>query len=163
MPATPSDIERLYRGRYASYWRGVAALLGGAEGAHDVVQEAFAQALRDCRQFKGRGSLAGWVWAIALRVALKARWNGQADEVVEQLPESAEAPFSDRDPVLAEALRQLSPRRRLVIFLRYYADLSYSEIASLCGISEGTVAATLSQARIELLEALPKEGITSGR
>lgn len=163
MTATPSDIERLYRGRYASYWRGVTALLGSAEGAQDVVQEAFAQALRDCRQFEGRGSLGGWVWAIALRVALKARRNGEAEEAVGELPEAAEAPFSERDPLLAEALRQLPPRRRLVIFLRYFADLSYSEIASLCDIDEGTVAATLSQARVELLEAFPKEGVTSGR
>jgi DNA-directed RNA polymerase specialized sigma24 family protein len=41
-----------------------------------------------------------------------------------------------------------------VVFLRYFADLSYAEIARLCGIEEGTVAATLAQAHAELKLAL---------
>jgi DNA-directed RNA polymerase specialized sigma24 family protein len=40
-----------------------------------------------------------------------------------------------------------------MIFLRYYADLSYAQIAEACGVSEGTVAATLAHARDDLLEA----------
>jgi RNA polymerase sigma-70 factor (ECF subfamily) len=63
-------------------------------------------------------------------------------------------PGTDRDPELAEAVRQLPPRRRLVVYLRYFADLPYAEIASLLDISEGTVAATLSQAHAELLDQL---------
>ena len=48
----------------------------------------------------------------------------------------------------------LPERQRLAVFLRYFADLPYAEIASLLDISEGTVAATLSQAHAELLEQL---------
>jgi RNA polymerase sigma factor (sigma-70 family) len=51
-------------------------------------------------------------------------------------------------------VRELAPRRRLVVFLRYFADLPYREIAALAGISEGTVAATLSQARAALADSL---------
>src|SRR6266540_2542656 len=51
-------------------------------------------------------------------------------------------------------------RKRFVVFLRYFADLSYPEIADVVGISEGTVAATLHQARVALHEALT-EGVTS--
>jgi RNA polymerase sigma-70 factor (ECF subfamily) len=61
------------------------------------------------------------------------------------------------DPELADALRRLPARRRLVFFLRYFADLTYEEIATVCGISEGTVAASLAQARTELAEALRSE------
>ena len=64
------------------------------------------------------------------------------------------------DPVLSAALRALPPRRRLVVFLRYFADLSYPEIADVLGISEGTVAATLHKARAALRNALT-EGVTS--
>jgi DNA-directed RNA polymerase specialized sigma24 family protein len=45
-----------------------------------------------------------------------------------------------------------------MVFLRYYADLSYSEIAEACGVSEGTVAAALAQARQALVLALNTEG-----
>jgi RNA polymerase sigma factor (sigma-70 family) len=95
------------------------------------------------------------VWTIALRVAFeRGRRSGEIllEEVDPQLIES------EHDPNLAEALSRLPPRKRLVVFLRYFADLSYSEIAEVAGISEGTVAATLNQARAALLEQLSVEG-----
>jgi RNA polymerase sigma-70 factor (ECF subfamily) len=58
---------------------------------------------------------------------------------------------------LVAALGALSPQRRLVVFLHYYADFSYAEIAQAVGISEGTVGATLTKARELLREALETE------
>ena len=74
----------------------------------------------------------------------------------------AALPEPDRDPVLAEALRSLPPKRRLIVFLRYFADLSYAQIAELCAVSEGTVGATLAQARAALEEQL-REEVLRGR
>ena len=65
----------------------------------------------------------------------------------------------ERSPPLAAALATLSPRRRLIVFLRYYADFSYAEIAAACDVTEGTVAATLAQARAALAEVLETEGV----
>ena len=62
--------------------------------------------------------------------------------------------FESRDPALAAAVRKLPPQRRVAIFLRYFADLSYAEIGEVLGITEGTVAATLSQARHQLASEL---------
>jgi RNA polymerase sigma factor (sigma-70 family) len=58
---------------------------------------------------------------------------------------------------MADALKRLPPQRRLIVFLRYFADLSYAEIASLCELSQGTVAATLAHARADLLKDLERE------
>src|SRR6478672_6923561 len=153
MPATVEAIEELYRSRYASYRGGVAALTG-YDAARDVVQEAFAQALRDRKDYRGEGSLAAWVWQIAFRTALRTRTKGGRELTLDELVEAAPVPRAERDPELAEAVRRLAPRRRLVVYLRYFADLPYGEIASLLDISEGTVAATLSQAHAELLDQL---------
>ena len=65
--------------------------------------------------------------------------------------------ISENHSGLAEAVAALPPRRRLIVFLHYFADLAYPEIAKLCGVSDGTVAATLAQARAELYELLDKE------
>lgn len=157
MAASEEAIEELYRSRYASFRGGVAALLGGHEAARDVVQEAFAQALRDRQQYRGEGSLAAWVWQIAFRIALRSRSNGQRELALDELVGAARLPSPERDPLLAEALKRLPARRRLIVFLRYFADLSYSEIASLCEISEGTVAATLAHARADLLRDIEQE------
>lgn len=153
MPATVEAIEELYRSRYATYRGGVAALTG-YDAARDVVQEAFAQALRDRHSYRGDGSLAAWVWRIAFRAALRSRSGGERELTLDELVDAAPVPRAERDPALAEAVRALAPRRRLVVYLRYFADLPYGEIASLLDISEGTVAATLSQAHAELLEQL---------
>ena len=70
---------------------------------------------------------------------------------------SRRSPEPERDPELAEAVKKLPPRRRLIVFLRYFADLSYDEIADICGISEGTVGAALAHARSALAEQLATE------
>lgn len=159
MPATEDDIEELYRSRYASYRAGATILTGSPEMARDVVQAAFAQALQTRQQYRGDGPLAAWVWRIAFRIALQARQASDRELTFAEVVEHTPLPSAERDPALAEALQQLPPRRRMVVFLRYFADLSYAEIAWLCEITEGAVAATLSQAHDALRQALPKEGV----
>jgi RNA polymerase sigma-70 factor (sigma-E family) len=53
--------------------------------------------------------------------------------------------LEERDRTLA-ALRQLPPRQRAVIVLRYYEDLSEAEIARVLGCSPGTVKSQASRA-----------------
>jgi RNA polymerase sigma-70 factor (ECF subfamily) len=155
MPATTAQLESLYRERYRRFRDVLAGVVGSHETAREVVQEAFARALRDRKKFRGEASLESWVWRIALNQAFRARRDlkqGWDDDV--------ELPVEDRhsDYDVRAAVSALPPRRRLIVFLRYYADLSYEEIASVCGVSEGTVAATLAQARDELVEHLTPEG-----
>jgi RNA polymerase sigma factor (sigma-70 family) len=149
-------IERLYRERYAGFRDALATVTGSRESARDAVQEAFARALRDRRRLRDESSLAAWVWKIALRVALQSTRRERPLEGEDVGDPGLVEPA--RDPELAGALRTLAPRRRLIVFLRYFADLSYAEIAEACGVSEGTVAATLAQAHAALLALLDPEG-----
>ena len=151
MGGLDSDLEDLYRRRHGAFQVMLASVTGGVESARDVVQEAFAQALRDQDGFRGEGSIEGWVWRIALRIAIGSK--GARELAVDELPEVTFVDES-RDPTLALAVRGLPPQRRMAIFLRYFADLSYAEIGEVLGVAEGTVAATLSQARRQLGAAL---------
>ncbi len=148
-------IEDLYRRRYGRFHGVLSTISGSYESGHDAVQEAFARALAKRSEFRGEGSLEGWIWQIAVRTALEARTGKEVVSMNGALDPALVDP--QRDPLLAAALRGLSPRRRLMIFLRYFADLSYAQIATACGVTEGTVAATLAQARDELLGALAEE------
>ncbi len=67
------------------------------------------------------------------------------------------------DPELRDALRALPPRRRLIFFLRYFADMSYREIAAVCEISEGTVAASIAQSRASIAETLESTDLAESR
>ncbi len=149
-------IERLYHARYAAFTRAAAVLLSDEEAARDAVQDGFARAFAARQQFRG-GSLEAWVWKIVLRKAIDSRDRRRAEPLEETL--DATLIQSEDDPALASAVRALSPRRRLIVFLRYFADLAYAEIADLCGVTEGTIAATLAQAHAELREALELEGV----
>jgi RNA polymerase sigma factor (sigma-70 family) len=65
------------------------------------------------------------------------------------------APGDDpRRELVRAAVEQLPERQRLVLFLRYYADLDYRTIAGAVAISEGTVAATLNAAHGRLRQLL---------
>jgi RNA polymerase sigma factor (sigma-70 family) len=153
-------LEQAYRERAVAFRNALALVAGSYELAGDVVQEAFAIALRERARFRGDGPIEAWVFRIALRLARRERRRADLGRPLaeHELPEAALlAP--ERDPALAEALRGLSPRRRQIAFLRYFADLSYAAIAELAGVSEGTVAATRAQAHDALRQALVPEEV----
>jgi RNA polymerase sigma-70 factor (ECF subfamily) len=155
---TVAGIERLYRERYTRFRNGVAPVVGSYEAARDAVQEGFARALRASGQYSGRGSLEGWVWRIVLRTALEQQRPGEEVSLDAVNPEFVEP---ERDLALTEAVRALPPRRRLVVFLRYFADLPYETIAEVLEVDAGTVGATLAQARQALAASLDEEGVHS--
>jgi RNA polymerase sigma-70 factor (ECF subfamily) len=158
MDATEQALEKLYAERFVPFRNALATVTGSRESARDAVQEAFTRALSERRRYRGDAPLAAWVWKIALRVALESRKRPYALPFEDSAdPELLEP---ERDPELAAALGRLSPRRRLIVFLRYFGDFSYAEIAAACDVSEGTIAATLAQAHAELRAAMTPEGAT---
>jgi len=152
-------IERLgilYRGSYHRYLRVAEAIAGDVELAHDAVQDAFARALKSRAGFRGTGSIEGWVWRIVVNSARAARRGanrGQApfDEAAGEAPAGDIVPPTDEVRALIAGLPE---RQRLVLFLRYYADLDYQRIAEALEIRPGTVGATLNQAQRSLRRVL---------
>ncbi len=134
----------------------MTAVVRNPEDATEVVQEGFAQALARRREFRSEGPLEAWIWKIVLRKAFDRSGSTHAAVSLDERPEIG-LPDPERDPALAAALRELPPRKRLIVYLHYLADLPYSTVAEICGISEGTVAATLAQARAALAGSLAEE------
>jgi RNA polymerase sigma factor (sigma-70 family) len=56
-----------------------------------------------------------------------------------------------------DLLAALPERQRLIVFLRYFADLDYKTIARIAGVKTGTVSATLSAAHDSLRASLKEE------
>jgi RNA polymerase sigma-70 factor, ECF subfamily len=153
------EIEAVYRRRLPELRRVATAITGSREPGLDAVQDAFASAVHRRAQFRGEGSIEGWLWRIVVNAArdvatgLRASPIAQADEPV-QLTEPA-AERSEPDLAEVQALvRELPDRQRLALFLHYYADLDYATIADALEISAGTVGAALNQAREALRRRL---------
>jgi RNA polymerase sigma-70 factor (ECF subfamily) len=145
------EIESLYRSRFAQFVRVARAVTGDRDSALEAVQDGFADALRNVGQWKGEGPLEGWVWRCVVNRARKARRRA-AVEVWDGDRRNGSADPGDGD--LRVGLAALPERQRLVVFLRYFADLEYREIASALGIEVGTVSATLHAAHAALRVAL---------
>ena len=145
------ELESLYRSDFARFARVARAVTGDRDSALEAVQEGFADALRNSGQWQGRGPLAGWVWCCVLNRARKAR---SRPTVELRANDSRNGSVETSDDELRLRLAMLPERQRLVVFMRYYADLEYSEIAAALGIQVGTVSATLHAAHAALRAAL---------
>ena len=144
-----SDLEELYDDVMAP---SRCARLGNRqlEGARDVVQEAFAQALRDQERIPRRRVARGV--GVADRVSSCGRMKGSRELALDEVPEVALV-HESRDPALAAAVRELPPQRRVAIFLRYFADLSSAEIGEVLGITKARSPRRYPQAQPSLLQS----------
>lgn len=143
-------------------WARSLALMLARNGfeADDLVQEAFARALRSPPASVTPVSMRAWLRTTMVRDLIRAR--GRAAREVKAFgrvflqPPPVPATTQPSEEML-RAVRRLPPRRRAVIVLRYVHDLPEAEIAEVLGIAEGTVKAHLAQAREQLREILGGE------
>jgi RNA polymerase sigma factor (sigma-70 family) len=149
-------IEQVYRRRGADFFRFALARTGDRELARDAVQEGFARALRSRSTFRGSGPLEAWV----ARCVLNAAHDLAPTPLPSASPEQEAAAWDGApDEEVRAALRQLPPRQRDAIFLRFYLDLDYAAIAGTLGVEVGTVSATLhagQEALKRVLREVPK-------
>ena len=150
---TLTEVEELYRRRFAHFLRVALAITGNYEQALDAVQEAFGDCIRGRGRFAGRGSLEAWVWRAVVNASRDARRAGAEARVPLAGGERSNG-HPERSAELRAALARLPERQRVVLFLRYYADLDYRSIATALGIRTGTVSATLNAAHRALRRTL---------
>jgi RNA polymerase sigma factor (sigma-70 family) len=150
-------LASIYQRRYHRFLRVAEAIVGEQELARDVVQDAFARLVKGREEFRGEGAFEGWVWRTVVNTALNARRDRPPAPIA--LDESLEPSMngSAPDAGLRALVASLAERQRLVLFLRYYADLDYGSIAAVLEIQPGTVGATLSQAHAAIRRLLEEE------
>ena len=147
-------IERVYRERYVGFRNALATVTGSYETARDAVQEAFALAVRERSSFRGDAPLEAWLWGIVLNAAATEQRRAGREAPADDLDRRRNGRVDQADDDVRIAVARLPERQRLVLFLRYYADLDYRTIAELLGIEVGTVSATLSAAHQNLRKRL---------
>src|SRR5215831_1120416 len=148
--AALTDIEAVYRTGFSQFCSVAAAILHDRDTARDAVQDAFARAVRTRSDFRGDGPLEAWLWRAVVNSALSARRHSEAHAVAEPASSTDEAESDD----VRAAIQRLPERQRLVVFLRYWADLDYATIAKALAIAPGTVAAALHAAHGSIRNSL---------
>jgi RNA polymerase sigma-70 factor (sigma-E family) len=152
-------VTALYQDHALGLVRLAHIMLGSQAAAEDVVQEAFCGLYRRWAQLSDPAKALSYVRSAVLNGCRSAHRRGKqrARELTYQ-PSAASAEAAvlsaeERRAVL-QALRGLPARQREVLALRYYLDLTDSQIALDMGISQGTVRSTAHRALAALGHAL---------
>jgi DNA-directed RNA polymerase specialized sigma24 family protein len=151
------EVEALYRRDFSSFVRVARGIVGDRERALEAVHDGFADAIRARNSLRDEGALEAWVWRSVLNAARKATRRPLV-EVSAFTGVSLAEPPKLRE--LAPSLARLPERQRLIVFLRYYADLDYRRIAEVVGVEVGTVSASLAAAHRSVRLALEEVEIS---
>jgi RNA polymerase sigma-70 factor (sigma-E family) len=151
-------VTALYEAHALGMIRLAHIMLGDRQSAEDVVQEAFCGLYRRWSHLSDQGSAVHYVRSAVLnqcRSALRRRTasRGLRDLTGNPEPvrsaESAVLTREERDEIM-RAVRQLPPRQREALALRFYLDLSAEETATTMGISPSSVRSATHRALASL-------------
>ena len=162
MDVVGRSFEEWYRASYARLHTSVLALTGDREVASDVTDEAFTRAWRHWRRVAQMEAPGGWVYRVALNL-VRSRARRRTVERRALVRLAAPADVSASAGEVWALVRELPERQRQAVVLRYVADLDEYEIASAMGVTRGTVASTLFDARRRLASALEEPDVMEER
>ncbi len=159
-------FEMLVRSHQQIALRVAYLVVGDANVAEDVTQEAFVKAYRALPRFRAEGSFRPWLLRIVRNEALNNRraW-GRQERLALRLahdpvsggaapsPETTVMTGIERETVLA-AVGELPDRYRDIVSLRYLLGLSEAETAATLGVPLGTVKSRTARALDRLESAL---------
>src|SRR2546422_1121807 len=165
--------------RYARRVYAWATRVLGPGDADDATQEVFLRLWDRARQFDpARGLFGAWFAAVSRHEIIgRARRRGREqrlvasekiDELLAQAPDprpsvEARAWMTERDALLAAAVRELPAEQRRVIVMAYFGGLSQSEIAAAISAPLGTVKKRTSLALAKLRRAIAQHGSAPAR
>lgn len=152
------------RGEIDRAYRLAGFILGDAREAEDATQDALARAWRQRRSLRNLAAAQAWFDRILVNGCrdrlrqrrTRVRWA----EMDEGLPSPAADPFAAllaRDAVL-RATSGLPIDQRMVVVLRFWADLPVDAIAERLGVPAGTVKSRLHYAMRAMRIALEDPG-----
>lgn len=147
----PAGFRDFVLDRSAALVRSAYLLTGDLGEAEDLVQTALIKAWSRWERIEKAEAREAYVRRIVVSTFLswrRRRWH--AETPTEALPERVDRsdPFGSVDirSVTVAALREIPPRQRAVLVLRYFDDLTEAQVALALGCSVGTVKSQSSKA-----------------
>jgi RNA polymerase sigma-70 factor (ECF subfamily) len=143
--------------------RRIAAGVGlvGAD-AEDALHDAYLALMRNRRRFSESDSARRWLIRVTVnRCLLHHRQRSHRREQpigATDRPASESASAADEQAIRA-AMEGLDGESRALLAMRYFCDLSATEIGAALAVPPGTIRTRLRSLRMRLAEVLLKEGV----
>ena len=160
LQADPESFGELCRRYYPSLVAVADSVLLDHHTAEDAAQEALAAA---CRQLDGLNKperFGPWIAAICRNVAKDMlREQQKRRKPIEACPDlQNNYRDGEQNVILAEVLQQLPQHLREVIFLRFYNQMSYEQMASVLGATQQAIDGRLRRAKKKIAVYLKRKG-----
>ncbi len=154
-------FEQFFAAQRLRLSRTALFLTGDPAAAEDLLQEALTRTAQRWSRVSRQGDPTAYVRQVMLN-DVRSSWRHR--QRVAKLPVRAEPANASADftgavvsgVVLLDVLRQLAPRQRAVLYLRYYEDMGEAETARLLGCSVGTVKSQAHDALARLRRLAPE-------
>jgi RNA polymerase sigma-70 factor (sigma-E family) len=148
--AAERHVTALYQAHALSLARLALLMLGDADAAQDMVQDAFLGLYRRWDKLTSTDAAPAYLRASVLngcRTVLRKRSRPTFGDGEESL-ESAEVTLmhTEEQRAVLAAIRRLPARQREALVLRYYLDMTEGQAAGAMGVSRGTVKSATSRA-----------------
>ena len=165
-PEPPDAFADLYRQYKNLVYKTALLMLGDPSDADDALQEIFVRVIQSWPTYDPtKGAVTTWLYRMTVNHCLNKRRDKRPmlslDERRLTHGQNGNHRVTEiqveRDDSLRHALFRLSPKLRAAVVLRYYWDLSYSEIADVLQIPIGTVRSRLNLAHRRLRRQLATE------
>ena len=164
------EFEKIFLPHLNAAYNLARLLLRDRDDAEDVVQESYLKAMRGFAGFRG-DSARPWLLTIVRNTAFSwlranrargdhAEYNDSIHGSTMSTPE-VESLGNERSRQINQCVEALPADYREAIVLREMEELSYSEIAEITGVPQGTVMSRLSRARARLAECLKNRRMES--
>jgi RNA polymerase sigma-70 factor (ECF subfamily) len=135
------------------------------DAASEVTQQVFLKLIREVARFRGDAAFSTWLYRLVMNACVDRSRSGRVQvagndpAALDAMPapmRSHEELFARREVAASvqDAIATLPAKLRAVILLRYFDDLSYSDMAAALNCSIGTVASRLSRAHRLLAKRL---------
>ena len=146
--------EKIYRMYQAKAFTVAMRVCNNRELAQDVTQEAFINAFKRMKQYRGDSPFWGWLRRVVVNHAISALRKLPRHDAVE-LQEHMSPRNGDQDGLgqcmdLEQALQQLSDEDRMVVWLHDVEGYKHLEIANMVGKTESYSKTRLNRARAKL-------------
>lgn len=161
------DLHRLlFSSYYKRAYRFAHMIVKNHSIAEDIVQDSFIRAFQNLSQLKSMDDFLAWFSRIIYNTALRLLERekkiipaGDCENIVQLFTDKNNATeiFTSSDieskAEVREVILQLDEKYREIIFMRFYWDLPYEQIAEEMSLNIGTVKSRLSSAK-EMLQCL---------